>query len=88
MGQFFLLVCDFLEGQAICFLKTLGTKWSQPNLLGYPWKLVTTVVSGLVYNLFDEPTYYVGVIIHLLGTIDIPEVNKMAYQISWYFLFL
>ena len=40
---------------------------------GCPWKLVT-IVSKLVYNLHNgriQPTY-IGVIIHLLSTMDIP----------------
>ena len=42
-------------------------------VLGCPWNLVT-IVSKLGYNLFrgrNQPTY-IGVIIHLLSTMDIP----------------
>ena len=43
------------------------------NLLGCPWKLVT-IVSKLGYNLLTgriQPTF-IGVIIHVLSTMDIP----------------
>ena len=49
------------------------------HLLGCPWKLVT--LSKLVYNLITELTtyLYIGGIIHLLSTMDIP-VDSLGYR--------
>ena len=52
--------------------------WPFYSLLGCSWKLYSKyIVSKLVYNLFRGLTtyLYIGVIIQLLGTMDIPVVG-------------
>ena len=57
--------------------------WQIKNVLGCPWKLVT-IVSKLGYNLLTgriQPTF-IGVVIHLLSTMDILVAQMFLFQMK------
>ena len=62
-----------LQGQLPTLPTLIPTWWT-------PMEVIVTIVSKLVYNLYRwriQPTY-IGVIIHLLSTMDIPVNPKLS----------